>query len=198
MDESLKLTLPQRWGFSFGLSLVLWVTPIAFKAPRMAIFLSLLGATGGFASCIALTEEWRTTDRFSQKMRIHREELQNFQLAMEEESTKRSLADLIFGSASSDNSEPAPQFGSFPSSESLPANNDNSPVGSGSGSVPTPNPLNRLYTPQQMTLDAAMSLIAQMSQTMTQTQIIEGLWKVKKGSSKAYKAAVEEFKLITQ
>jgi Cu/Ag efflux protein CusF len=198
MDESLKLTLPQRWGFSFGLSLVLWVTPIAFKAPKMAIFLSLMGATAGFGSCIALTEEWRNTDRFSKKMRIHREELQNFQLAMEEESTKRSLADLIFGSVGSDNSEPAPEFGSFPSSESLPGNNDNSPVGSGSGSVPAPNPVNQLYTPQKISFDAAIALISQMAQSMTQTQIIEGLWQVKKGSSKAYKAAMAEFKLLTQ
>jgi hypothetical protein len=56
----------------------------------------------------------------------------------------------------------------------------------------------KLYTAQKLTLEEAAELIAQMAQTMKQSEIIAALWRVKPGGSKAYKTALSEYRLITQ
>jgi hypothetical protein len=219
-DQITSLTLPQRWGLSFGFSVLLWVLPPTFKAPNLAMFLSFLGSTVGFGHCIILSGRWATGDRRRRKLTIQSEERENYQLALDEEATKRELAAMYFPDAhGSERSAVSAAVSASPTDDargsgrsavsaqnlnlnlnghtvypeggvdvSNSVNQQNSEPGSESLNAP-----NRTYTAQNLTYDTAIALIGQMALTMSRTQIVEGLWKVKRGGNKAYKAACQEF-----
>ncbi len=194
-----SLPLPQRWGFSFGLSLLLWVLPPTLKAPRLGVFLAFLGAVAGFGNCIVLSGDWAETDRRRRKLQLQSEELENYQLGLEEEATKRELAAMFFPvSDVSAVSETKPEIKAFPVSETPttpPINGGGRFVSVSESETETEM---KLYTAQKLTLEEAAELIAQMAQTMKQSEIIAALWRVKPGGSKAYKTALSEYRLITQ
>jgi hypothetical protein len=178
-----------------------WALPVALKAPPMITLICLVGAIAGFGACIHIAGEWHGTDRRNRKMASFHEELENYQLALDEEATKREMVLLTFGSASSASSNPVQELADVPRTEPLNQAPSVLPTGSGSGSNPNPEPLNhlnRLYTAQNLTHDEARELITRLALTMSKTQIVEGLWQVKKGGSKAYRAAVADFNLLTQ
>jgi hypothetical protein len=92
----------------------------------------------------------------------------------------------------SDDAEPLePVQDGSASSEPLNHRQDGMVQDSGSGS--------RLFTPRQIPAPEAQTLIFLMRQEgLNQTEIIERIWNVKKGGSKQYKQALEEYKFLTE
>jgi hypothetical protein len=184
------LTLPVRWMIVLGISVMLWVIPITVNAPALVILFCLSGAIGGFVYSAEIAGIWKEDDRRGSKLRLQREELENFTLALEEQATKAEL------------------MGQFIPLKNVQAEFTQEPerstIADGLTQTQEPErptvdgfPLGQeYYTNLNLAPEAAAALIVQLRRSMTKQQIIEQLWGCKKGGSQAYKTAAREYEAL--
>lgn len=180
------LTLPIRWMLTVGISVLLWTIPIVIQAPSLIILFCLIASIGGFVHSAHLAGMWGVDDRRDSKRRIQREEIENYSLALEEESIK---AELI-GQYSW---VPEVQAGSTSEPERLELSTDQKEVLNLNGDGEQGRTEPAYYTRLNLTAVELGELLPKLKQSMTKAEIIEQLWGVKKGGSGAYKQASREF-----
>lgn len=205
MDFQVVKERPTQWGLVVGLSGLLWVVPISVGAPPFFILFSLLGAIAGFGYSGAIAQAWKNEERAGNKLRLQREELENYQLALEEDAIKFELRQQFLPEpvqAVQPGSEHGEFFGSRTVQQSPePAAGDGQEVSLNrdESSEPESEPAEpTYYTTLNLTADEARDLLRQLSQCMSSTDIIKQLWGANRGGNAAYKQAKAEFEMLTK
>lgn len=181
------LNLPTRWFMSVGISVMLWVIPIVINAPSIVILFCLIGAIGGFVYSAQIAGIWQVEERRESKLRVQREEIENYNLALEEQSIKAELVGQYSW-------VPDVQASSPSEPERLEPRTDTKEVVNLNGDCEhSGQTLQAYYTKLNLTACELSELLPKLRQSMTKQQIIEQLWGVKKGGSLLYKQASEEF-----
>jgi hypothetical protein len=183
------LTLPMRWMLLVGISVLLWVLPIVIQAPALIILFCLIASIGGFVYSAIIAGMWEVDDRRDSKRRIQREEIENYSLALEEQSIKAELLSQYSW-------VPEVQVSSAAEPERLEACTEGLEGMNLNGDDEQVHPESVYYTKLNLTSGELGELLPKLKQTMTKAQIIDQLWGVKKGGSKAYKQASEQFDFL--
>jgi hypothetical protein len=167
----------------FASSSFLWIVPVGLKAPKLLTFIALPSAITGFAWCAKNSLKLKEKELENRKLSILFNELNNTKLGLLELKFKREIAEIYHPSATEtvgsrvlvQSSE-----GAEKSAELL-----NPPVHNGSEGS---------YTAHELSAIDALEIIVEMiGEGQSKTSIIQELWQVAKGGSKAYKKACEEF-----
>ncbi len=182
MDFTLNLAII-KWFSIFAFSCFLWVVPVSIGAPNLIVFLSLLSSVFGFVCSSLLCDDLKQEEKRKKKRLLQHEEIENYSLALEEESIKRELVfqfnpDLLFQCSEHEHETLNP----------LPAN-----VSSSIESDVSTTAEQAVYTKLKLTHDELVDLLPRLKQTMGKIKILEDVWGVKRGGSVAYKKACEEF-----
>jgi hypothetical protein len=205
MDLQLIELKKQRfqWMTIFVSSLILWITPVGLKAPRLLIFISLPSAIAGFGYCANSANKLNQLDEYNNKMGILLDELESYDFALKEQTMKEQLrirysslieqklipfSEEIFENAST-------QIKGLLSSNEQ--ETVNSPVNKAFGRSEQQN--SQLYTLHQLPANEAALLVNEMqSKGAGKSRILESLWGVKRGAGKSYKAANAEYEYLSR
>ena len=194
MDRVVQLTPQHRCCIWLASGLILWLGPVGSRAPGAAIAVALPAAIACFARAHKTSIAWSLEDRLSARSWALQDATEAYSFAVEEEFSRgQILAQLFPGSAGSKSIEPVQD------SEPVQVHEPLNPASSArfSGSRTALEPAEPRYTCHELKEREARQLIAQLlAQGLNQASIIEQLWGVKKGGSRAYKSALAQYRSL--
>lgn len=189
-----ELTSAHRWAINMAAGLTLWIAPLSLKFPAVAVAVALPSSIAALAMAQTQAKRWELEARFDARSAALQNDIEAFTFGAEEEFNKAQiLAQFFGGSTGSTSAEPVPE--PEPVLEPEPLNPADRAWFSGSRNQLEPS--EPRYTCHELRAIEARKLITELlAQGLNQAAIIEQLWGVKKGGSRAYKSALAQFRSL--
>jgi hypothetical protein len=178
----------------FLAGVALWLIPIGIKAPSPAIAIALPSAIACFVRSHYQARRWEVEARFDARSAALKNDIEAFTFGAEEEFNKTQILAQFFGGSTG--SLQVPQV-LEPEPEPEPEPLNHADRAGFSGSRNRLEPSEPRYTCHELRAGEARRLIAELlAQGLKQAAIIEQLWGVKKGGSRAYKSALAQYRSL--
>lgn len=189
-----QLTSAHRWVIQMAAGLTLWIAPISLKFPAVAVAVALPSSIAALALAQTQAKRWELEARFDARSAALQDAEEAWTFGAQEEFVKAQIFSQFFGgSTGSTQLEPVPE--PEPVLEPEPLNHADRAGFSGSRNRLEPS--EPRYTCHELREPEARRLITELlANGLNQAAIIEQLWGVRKGGSRAYKSALAQFRSL--